>query len=93
MFPFTYSVVTINPFMDEEEYNLESGMGLANSYSEAANYLEAYYGNDLVRITNLMLHEESNLITLPHEVVKNYEKDEEDDRFHHLKCNIEGVIL
>ena len=73
-FPFSYKVIWFDGLYKDPnyQYNEECGMGFAESYADAAKKLENYYGSDLVIIKELMLHEETSLILLSEEVIKNY---------------------
>ncbi len=66
---FSYEVMI---FVDDKFY-LESGMSFADSFAEAATILQEYYGSELMAIQHLELFEETSVITLPREVVKNIE--------------------
>lgn len=73
-FPFSYKVIYFDEFYNNPDfqYNEDCGMGLADSYADAAKQIEQYYGNDLVVIKELTLYEENSLIILDEEVIKNY---------------------
>ena len=84
MFPYSFEVVYSTGV---GEYERESGMGLANSFTEAAKTIEDYYGLDLQTILNLTLYEENSLILLPQDVIKKYEQEE---YISYYSCNIHG---
>lgn len=79
MFPYSYTAVIYDEY-DEinhiSQYKRESGMGLAESFSEAVKQLEEYYGDDLISIKHLELFEENNVILLPEHVIENYARAE-----------------
>lgn len=52
------------------------GFGLADTYTEAASYLELHYGDELLSIDDITLFEDENLIFLPKKVVEDYKKTE-----------------
>lgn len=70
MYPFSYEAVFYDE--DDNEYRLEAGMSLAENYAQAAQKVEAYYGNTLMIIKNLELYEENDIITLPKSVIAEY---------------------
>ena len=76
-FPFSYKVIWYNEIYKDPDYKFseECGMGIAESYADAAKQIEAYYGSDLVIIKELMLHEENSLIILDEDVIKKYADD------------------
>lgn len=87
-FPFSYKVIWFNYFYDDPNFKCheDCGMGLADSYADAAKQLENYYGNDLVIIKELMLYEEAPLILLNEEVVRNYSEK----KYNSKACNEHG---
>lgn len=89
-FPFSYKVIWFDGLYKDPnyQYNEDCGMGFADSYADAAKQIEAYYGNELVIIKELMLHEEnSSLIILDEDVIKKYA----DDKYNIIHpCNERG---
>lgn len=73
--PFVYTVLYFNGNADDNSYSRSSGLGFASSYSEAAEILEESYGVELVKIMNLELLEENELVYLPEDVLENISKD------------------
>lgn len=71
---FSFKVTAYNT--DNDYYSEVCGLGLANTYTEAANYLENYFGDELISIDNITLLEDENLIFLPKKVVEDYKKTE-----------------
>lgn len=67
-YPFYFKVLIL--VEDKQVYNC--GMGVASGYSDAASFIEKYYGDELLQIEHLELFEESNLIFLPEGVCENY---------------------
>lgn len=67
-YPFYFKVLIF--VEDKQVYNC--GMGIASGYSDAASFIEKYYGDELLQIEHLELFEESNLIFLPEGVCENY---------------------
>lgn len=86
MYPFSYEAVFYNE--DDDEYRLECGMSLADSYAHAAQKVEDYYGDTLIMVKNLELYEESDIITLPRSVITEYRSRRLDDVS--VKCNENG---
>ena len=91
MFPFSFKVVIVDcGAYSTDSYILESGMGICNSYSQAAKYIEDYYTDDLIQIKELMLYEASELIILPPERIEDYAKS---SHVSYIKCDINGNPL
>lgn len=61
MYYFIYKV----KFSNREETIQEAGAGFADSYAEAAQKIEDYYGPDLLGIEGIFFLDESPLITFP----------------------------
>lgn len=70
MYPF-YFKVKYSSEVDNADMT-ETGLGLAENYSEAMKIIENRYGNDIIAVERLELLETDTLITLPEEVCKNY---------------------
>ena len=91
MFPFSYQVVITDcSAYSTDSYILESGMGICDSYSQAASYIENYYGDDLIQVRHLMLYEASELIVLPSNVIEDYAKS---SHVSYIMCDINGNPL
>lgn len=86
MYPFSYEAVFYDE--DDNEYRLEAGISLAENYAQAAQKIEDYYGNTLIIIKNLALYEESDIITLPKNVIAEYRNRRCEDVS--VKCNENG---
>ena len=65
MYPFTYCVIFAEDWC-ADLFNKEYGAGMCESYADAAQKIENYYGTDLFKILYLELFEEASLITLTH---------------------------
>lgn len=63
-YPFYFKVRLWSSVIPGKEY-ISTGLGLSNSYAEAAKQIEEYYGPELIAIEHLAAQEESNLIFLP----------------------------
>ena len=63
-YPFYFKVRLWSSENPDKEY-ISTGLGLSNSYAEAARQIEEYYGPELIAIEHLVAQEESNLIFLP----------------------------
>ena len=87
-YPFSYEVIIINAF-DTSHYFKECGMGLAENFTEAIEYIENYYGEDLIAIKHLELFEESDLIILSSKVIKNYAKG----KYAGVTCDKNGDLI
>lgn len=68
-YPFTYTVQGYD--YETEKYYLESGVGICESFADAANILDKRYGNELIAVKHLKLFEEDNVVTLP---IETFEK-------------------
>ena len=92
-YPFSYTAVVYLGGVGEHEYVLESGMGLAGSFADAAGTIENYYGSDLVSIKELCLHEENDLIILHREDIVAYaeREDKGDYQSVQIPCNYQGI--
>lgn len=90
-YPFTYTVQGYN--FDERHDYLENGIGLCESFADAADILEKRYGNKLIAIKHIELYEDNTVITLPKgtfdEVVDCLESEETFE----IKCNEKGDII
>ena len=91
-YPFSYTVIVCDGLTDNK-YNLESGMGIAKSYTNAMKQIENYYGEDLVEVKGLTLYEENRLIIVPKRVIQDYEYDAENLCYPGVPCDIHGNIL
>lgn len=71
-YPFSYEAIA---FSEDDSYYSETGMSFADSYADAAAIIEGYYGDELIKIKELELHEQNDIILLPREVIKRYIKE------------------
>ena len=65
-YPFSYKVV----FYDEGKYQTECGMGICESFADAANTIEKFYGNTLISVKNLELLEDAPVILMHEQVCR-----------------------
>ena len=86
-YPFTYTVVLCDSLSGNNQYVRESGLAFCSSYADAAAEIEKYYGEDLLSIKHLMLLEESSLIILPEQTIKDYSEAEYCDFMVPCDCN------
>ena len=89
MYPFCFAAVVTEGFDEELKkytYVLDSGMGFAKSYSDAAAQVESYYGDDLVSINKLELFENTSLMFFPQRVIDEYRKDS----YAGVPCDLDG---
>ena len=74
-YPFGFTVVIhdeYDPKTHTSTYRRESGMGLAQSYANAMEQLENYYGEDLIAVKHLELFADSSIILLPEHIIHEY---------------------
>ena len=69
IYPFSYEVIL---YIDTNSYTLECGMGFAENFSDAAKQIEDYYGSDIVSIKDIYLFEDSSLMIMPRDFIKQY---------------------
>ena len=69
MYPFIYKVEVIDELTDDRRIFRESGVVYADSFNEAAQKLEVYYGTDNIVEVQQLLPLEDDPIVLPEEVV------------------------
>jgi hypothetical protein len=87
-YPFSYEVIIIDAF-DTSHYIKECGMGLADNFTDAMEYIEDYYGKELVAVKHLELFEDGDLIILSPKVIKNYTKG----KYSGIPCDVNGNPL
>ena len=88
-YPFSYEAIIIDTLSTPNHYFKECGMGLAENFTEAIEYIENYYGEDLIAIKHLELFEESDLIILSPKVIKNYAKG----KYAGVTCDKNGNLI
>ena len=91
-YPFTYTVQGYD-YSDTEGYYLESGVGICESFTDAADILEKRYGNELIAIKHLELYEDSTVITLPKGTFDEVVDCLESDECFEVKCDEKGVKI
>lgn len=84
---FSYEVI----LFDGNNYFSETGVSFADSYSEAASILEGFYQEDLMFIKHLELFEETPVITLPRNIIKNVENSNESSFA--IPCDARGNLF
>ena len=67
-YPFSY-VVRAYKHWDETYYE-QCGMGICNGYADAISIIEKQYGDELISVKHLELHEEGSVIIMPHDTMK-----------------------
>lgn len=83
-YPFRFKVQNFNRDNDEGKYYITNGMGVCTSYSDAAEQIETYFGDELCSILNITLFsKENNLIFLSEETCDEYSKA----YFPYIKCS------
>ena len=90
-YPFTYTVQGYD-YSDTEGYYLESGVGICESFADAANMLEKRFGDELIAIKHIELYEENTVITLPKDTFDEVVDCLESDECFETKCNKKGNI-
>ena len=89
-FPFSYTAHCFDQ-LENSGYYLESGMGFAESFGDAAEYIESYYGDELITIKELTLYEEAPLLVLPPEIISKFSSYQ--NGLLTIPCNENGVPL
>lgn len=89
-YPFTYTVQGYD-YNDTEEYYLESGIGLCESFADAADILEKRYRNELIAIKHIELYEDNTVITLPKDTFDKVVDCLESDECFEVECDEKGV--
>jgi hypothetical protein len=87
-YPFAYVVQGYD--YDEEAYYLENGVGVCESFKDAADILERRFGNELIVIKHIELYEYSSVIPLSPEVFKEAVDCLRSEKSLEIKCNEEG---
>ena len=87
-YPFIYRVHIV---FDNNEYHVEHDIGFAESFAEAAEKLEKYYGNDLITIQHIELLEENSLLPCPKEVFSTLRYSDMASAL--LESNMDGDII
>ena len=95
-YPFSYCAIVYYHYdtdTNEHKYLREQGMGFADSFTKAASLVENYYGSDLIRIENLELYEESDLLLMPQEHIDAYRERNYGPDVVFKHCDINGRLL
>ena len=87
-YPFTYEAVI---YIDDDEYIIECGLGLATGFADAARIIEQRYDPDLICIKNLELLEADTAIIVSKEVKDKIVKEEYIDET--IRCDAYGNII
>ena len=93
-YPFGFTVVIhdeYDPKTHTSTYRRESGMGLAQSYANAMEQLENYYGEDLIAVKHLELFADSSIILLPELIIHEYANT--NFGFKGEECDARGNLL
>lgn len=67
-YPFSFRVRGYND--GDNTYYEQCGMGICESYADAVNIIEKEFGDELMTIKHLELHESNGLIYMPYDVMK-----------------------
>ena len=90
-YPFTYTVQGYD--YNDEHYYLINGIGLCESFADAADILEKLFGNELIAIKHLELYEENTVIALPKGTFDEVVDCLESDECFEIKCDEKGVKI
>jgi hypothetical protein len=90
-YPFTYTIQGYD--YEDEKYYLESGIGICESFADAANILDNRYKSELIAVKHLELYEEDNVITLPTEVFEKTSEALNACECWCVPCNEKGVKI
>lgn len=75
-YPFSFEVICYCREYGDNNYYKQYGMGICESYGDAAAQIEDYFGNDIVKINLIKLYEESKLIFLSKEMIQKYDRQD-----------------
>ena len=87
-YPFAYEAVI---YIDDDDYIIECGLGLATGFADAARIIEQRYDPDLICIKNLELLEADTAIIVSKEVKDKIVKEEYIDET--IRCDAYGNII
>jgi hypothetical protein len=87
-YPFTYTIQAYD--YDNECYCLQSGIGICESFTDAADILEKRYGNELIAIKHIELYEKNTVITLPKDTFDEVVDCLESNECFEIKCDEKG---
>ena len=77
-YPFIFEIES--GYWDRDEWKwhaaIETGMGICHNFTGAVAQIEKFYGEELIKINNLTLLEEGDLIFMEPEWIKAIEKDQ-----------------
>ena len=94
MYPYVFTAIIYDRYScpdNKHIYFYESGMGLCSCYADACAQLETYYGDDLIRIRDLALLEENNILILDAATVKAYEDGAFENSSNRRYCTVDGM--
>ena len=91
-YPFTYTIQGYD-YSNTEEYYLENGVGICESFADAAHILEKRYGNELIAVKHLELYEDNTVITLPKGTFDEVVDCLESNECFEVKCDEKGVRI
>lgn len=72
-YPFSFRVRGYND--GDNTYYEQCGMGICESYADAVAMIEGDFGDELMAIKHLVLHEAGNLIYMPYDTMKQIAKE------------------
>lgn len=90
-YPFVYTVQCYD--FDEEYSYLQSGVGICESYKDAADIIEQRYGNNLIAIKHIKTYEDNTVITLPEKTFEKVVECLESEEWFETKCDEKGVKI
>lgn len=90
-YPFAYTVQGYN--YDTKNDYLENGIGLCESFTDAANIIEKRYGNELIAVKHIELYEDDTVIVLPKGTFDEVVDCLESEECFEIKCDKKGDII
>ena len=86
--PFSYDVIAKDE-CSETGFIRETGLGFANSFTDAMSLLDKCY--DIIEVKSLILLEPTNLILMPPDIIEKYQNDQLYNGASH-NCDVRGNI-
>ena len=70
MMNYPYTFIVNDYHHDHNTYYEQSGVGVCSSFADASTQIEQRYGDELVSIKHLCLHDADTVINVPRETLK-----------------------
>lgn len=90
-YPFVYTVQGYD--YNEEHYYLENGIGICESFKDAADILEQRFGNELIAIKHIELYEDNTVIPLSERAFEEVVECLESSECFEIKCDEKGIRI